>query len=610
MKSGHLRNTVFAVIVTAALIPAFLIVFYMMQAGGAVLKNEQKERFEMFNNRFSNEVASYLSRNERLIETFLEIRSAGYMDDENYSKLVEVFLAKNKSVIGISFLNHNGREISYHGIRPKIAYNTILPDIISETLDNKKVFVGSLNKNPSKNLLSLAMSFPDFYKGVNRAVLVQFDMKDLEEMLKSSVSKEDLTLIFTKNGFLIFSSTGGLSTELDNAYDLQINRLVALAKNGAYGFAEVRDYSGVLGEIPSAGWLVFTGQASGELILPFKDYVLASPLLLAGICLIIFAALLILSAYLSGVILRPVKAMTKAVIALEQGSETPYLPAPDNEIGVFSKAFARMLDTIKIQFDDMRQERQDLEELNQSLELRVGSRTKELRTALNELIKKERLAAIGQMASIVSHEIKNPLAVIKNAVYLIKMRLGEKAEPKILKNISVIDQEIQQANGIIEEILGYARSREQILTVTDLTLYMKEILASYPMPENIKVVTEYAPLQLPVKIDTEEMKQGIRNIIGNAVEVMPDGGQLIIKTVLGANYTAVLSIRDSGPGIPKEIRENIFAPFFTTKARGTGLGLAVVKKVAGRNNVQIELVSEEGKGTKISMIFKMHREEL
>ena len=344
MKSGHLRNTVFAVIVTAALIPAFLIVFYMMQAGGAVLKNEQKERFEMFNNRFSNEVASYLSRNERLIETFLEIRSAGYMDDENYSKLVEVFLAKNKSVIGISFLNHNGREISYHGIRPKIAYNTILPDIISETLDNKKVFVGSLNKNPSKNLLSLAMSFPDFYKGVNRAVLVQFDMKDLEEMLKSSVSKEDLTLIFTKNGFLIFSSTGGLSTELDNAYDLQINRLVALAKNGAYGFAEVRDYSGVLGEIPSAGWLVFTGQASGELILPFKDYVLASPLLLAGICLIIFAALLILSAYLSGVILRPVKAMTKAVIALEQGSETPYLPVRYNEIVVIISAFSRMLD--------------------------------------------------------------------------------------------------------------------------------------------------------------------------------------------------------------------------------------------------------------------------
>ena len=590
------------------MIPAVLICFYMAQAGGAVLKNEQKERFETFNNRFSNEVASYISRNERLIETFLEIRSAGYMDDENYGKLVEVFLAKNKSVIGISFLNQNGRETAYYGMRPKIAYGGILQDIISETIGDKKVFVGSLNKNPARGQLSLAMSFPDSYKGVNKAVLVQFDMKDLEELVKPSVSKEDLTLIFTKNGFLIFSSTGGLSTELDNAYDLQINRLTNLAKNGSFGFAEVRDYSGVLGEIPSAGWLVFTGKPSGDVPLPFKAYITAYPLLLAAIAAAVIVTLLIVSAYLCWVILRPLKAMTKAVVALEQGEQTPYLPAPDNEIGVFSKAFARMLDTIKMQFEEMRQERQDLEELNQSLELRVGSRTKELRTALNELIKKERLAAIGQMASIVSHEIKNPLAVIKNAVYLIRMRLGEKAEPKILKNISVIDQEIQQANGIIEEILGYARSREQILTVTDLTLYIKEILASYPMPENIKVVTEYAPLQLPVKIDTEEMKQGIRNIIGNAVEVMPEGGQLIIKTLLGGNYTAVLSIRDSGPGIPKEIRENIFAPFFTTKARGTGLGLAVVKKVAGRNNVQIELVSEEGKGTKISMIFKMHRE--
>jgi signal transduction histidine kinase len=103
------------------------------------------------------------------------------------------------------------------------------------------------------------------------------------------------------------------------------------------------------------------------------------------------------------------------------------------------------------------------------------------------------------------------------------------------------------------------------------------------------------------------MKQAVRNIIVNAVEVMPGGGRLIIKTKEDGE-TAVLSIRDSGPGIPKEIQENIFAPFFTTKARGTGLGLAVVKKVTVRNNADIMLQSEEGKGTKISIIFKLYKE--
>ncbi len=607
MKSGHLRYTVFSIVFLAALLPVLILGFYMAEAGGSLLRTEQQKRFDLFNNRFSNEVTSYISQNKQLIETFLEIRSAGYVDNENYAKLVAVFLEKNKAVKGLSFLDNTGREIAYYGVRPKINFTDMMSDIITETIEDRKVLIGSLNKNPANDLLTLTMAFPDYYRRRQRAVVSQFDLSVLEDLIMPSISDEDITLIFTKKGFLIFSSEHGLSTTLDDTYDLQIIELVELAKKGQYGFSEIRDYGGVLSEIPISDWLVFTGRNSKDLSFPMISYLQVFPLLLFSLSVLLLILIILLSSYLTSIILRPIKAMTKAVMVVEQGGEDlPSLPAPDNEIGVLSKTFARMLDTIKMQFDEMRQSRQDLEDLNQSLELRVGSRTKELRTALNELIKKERLAAIGQMASIVSHEIKNPLAVIKNAVYLIKARLGENAEPKILKNITVIDQEIQQANGIIEEILGYARSREQILSVTDLTLYVKEILASYPMPENIKVATEYCESSLIVKIDTEEMKQAIRNIIGNAVEVMPEGGRLVIKTFENENKNAVLSIRDSGPGIPKDIRDNIFAPFFTTKARGTGLGLAVVKKVAGRNNVQIELVSEEGKGTKISLLFKKH----
>ena len=99
-----------------------------------------------------------------------------------------------------------------------------------------------------------------------------------------------------------------------------------------------------------------------------------------------------------------------------------------------------MVDSIKIRFEELEQEREDLAGLNQSLQIRVGSRTKELRTALNELIKKERLAAIGQMASVVSHEIKNPLAVIKNAVYLLKARLGKSTDVKMAKNFHFVNK--------------------------------------------------------------------------------------------------------------------------------------------------------------------------
>ena len=299
--------------------------------------------------------------------------------------------------------------------------------------------------------------------------------------------------------------------------------------------------------------------------------------------------------------------MTKAFKKIEQGKtdNVPDLPFPNNEIGSLSLAFAKMIDSLKIRFEELQQEKDDLAGLNQSLQIRVGSRTKELRTALNELIKKERLAAIGQMASIVSHEIKNPLAVIKNAIYLIKARLGSNVDVKIAKNFKVIDEEITQANSIIEEILGYARTREQILTTIDLSLYAREILSSYPIPKNIELTTYFYTQELPVTIDTEEMKQALRNIIANAIEVMPKGGMLVVKTKLMRDNYASLSITDSGPGIPENLQEQIFTPFFTTKARGTGLGLAVVKKVCARNKVEFKLKSEVGKGTKMTFVFKL-----
>ncbi|MBQ3934109.1 MAG: hypothetical protein II726_02845, partial [Elusimicrobiaceae bacterium] len=209
------------------------------------------------------------------------------------------------------------------------------------------------------------------------------------------------------------------------------------------------------------------------------------------------------------------------------------------------------------------------------------------------------------MASIVSHEIKNPLAVIKNAVYLIKTRLGSGVDVKIAKNFKVIDEEINQANSIIEEILGYARTREQILTKIDLSLYAREILSSYPIPQNIQLVTYFYTEDLPVIVDTEEMKQALRNIVANSIEVMPKGGMLVVKTKRIKDDFASLSVTDSGPGIPEELQEQIFTPFFTTKARGTGLGLAVVRKVCARNKVEFKLKSEVGKGTKMSFIFKL-----
>jgi signal transduction histidine kinase len=245
--------------------------------------------------------------------------------------------------------------------------------------------------------------------------------------------------------------------------------------------------------------------------------------------------------------------------------------------------------------------KQELEKFTKFLEKRVDARTRELKAAQDELIKKERLAAIGQMASVVGHEIRNPLAVINNSIYFIKTKLstGQEPDPKIAKHIKIIESEIQQANGIINEILTYSRQREMQVERVSLNTWLEELLSVYPFPPHIVLEKKFDVVNPTVEIDPTEVQQAIRNLIGNGIEVMPapKGGKITIRTSIPEPGFARIDIGDQGGGIPPDVLDKIFAPFFTTKARGTGLGLAVVRKVVDRHKGRVDVESKVGVGT-------------
>ncbi|MBI4376544.1 MAG: hypothetical protein HY549_08850, partial [Elusimicrobia bacterium] len=161
----------------------------------------------------------------------------------------------------------------------------------------------------------------------------------------------------------------------------------------------------------------------------------------------------------------------------------------------------------------------------------------------------------------------------------------------------IIESEIQQANGIINEILTYSRTRELNPERISLNSFIEELLSSHPFPAHITIEKLLDPSNPVVDVDVTEMKQAIRNLIGNAVEVMTSSGRLRVRTGMGEAGTAFIEIADTGPGIPPDVLEKIFTPFFTTKARGTGLGLAVVRKVADRHRGRVDVESVIGKGT-------------
>ncbi|MBI4051905.1 MAG: HAMP domain-containing protein [Elusimicrobia bacterium] len=330
---------------------------------------------------------------------------------------------------------------------------------------------------------------------------------------------------------------------------------------------------------------------------------------ISWVFLAVVGFVLSLSFLVSLLITQPIQALKEASVKLGRGEfeDLPQLKMPNDEIGELAQTFNQMSDSLRVKTAELFKAKEDLEKFNHTLENRVEARTRELRAAQDELITKERLAAIGQMASVVGHEIRNPLAVINNSVYFIKTKLatGGEVDPKISKHISIIESEIQQANGIISEILTFARTRELKPEVQSANTFLEELLSSYPFPSHIQLVQDFASENPVVFIDPDEMKQCLRNLIGNAIEVMPGGGVLKVSTVLVQQGWVRMDVADTGPGIPADILEKIFAPFFTTKARGTGLGLAVVRKVLDRHKGKVEVSSVVGKGTTFSLYLPL-----
>ena len=181
-------------------------------------------------------------------------------------------------------------------------------------------------------------------------------------------------------------------------------------------------------------------------------------------------------------------------------------------------------------------------------------------------------------------------------------------EQKLVKQFNIIEAEIRQASSIISEVLGYARARELIFSTIDVNSYLREIVASCPVPAHIRIQTKLEEPGVHIKVDAEEIKQALRNILTNAIEAMPSGGTVTVGARAGRRAVC-LYIQDTGVGISEEVRREMFSPFFTTKARGTGLGLAVVRKAVVRHGGKLFISSRLGEGTCFCMYLKIYRKK-
>ncbi len=233
--------------------------------------------------------------------------------------------------------------------------------------------------------------------------------------------------------------------------------------------------------------------------------------------------------------------------------------------------------------------------LNSELEARVEERTKELKDAMKKMVQQEKLVVIGKLARSISHELRNPLGVISNSIYFLKMRIPT-TDDKIRKHLSLIQEQSTRATKIISDLLDITRMKPRECRKVGLHPLLKETLDLIPAPENIVIRTRYAPALPDVFVDPRMVQQAFLNIITNAFQAMTDGGELEIKTSIQGDMIDV-AIKDTGVGIPKENLPRLFEPLFSTKVNGIGLGLTIAKEIIESINGRIDVNSTVGVGS-------------
>lgn len=244
---------------------------------------------------------------------------------------------------------------------------------------------------------------------------------------------------------------------------------------------------------------------------------------------------------------------------------------------------------------ERKQMQKKLEEYAQHLEELVEQRTKALREAQEQLLKAERLVAIGQVAAMVGHDLRNPLTGIKGAVYYLKNKLSSFMDEKTKEMLKLIENNVQYANNIVSDLMEYSREVKLEFTETTPKAIIAETLMTIKLPKNIQILnlTQEEP---KIKVDAEKIRRVFSNIIKNAVDAMPNGGKLTI-TAKESNGNLEISFADTGVGMTKEVLEKVWTPFFTTKSRGMGLGLPICKRIVEAHGGKISVKSRVGKGT-------------
>ena len=293
---------------------------------------------------------------------------------------------------------------------------------------------------------------------------------------------------------------------------------------------------------------------------------------------------------LSGGMTRSLWELTQTAEFIAAGDLTrrPQGTKRQDEIGRLARSFSTMADKVHESHDE--------------LERRIEARTsdlhaamKQLRDTQDELVRKEKLATIGQLASSVGHELRNPLGVMANAVYILE-RTSDSTQPRTQQYLQLLNQQIKLSERIVGDLLDSVRSKSPQRRDVDIRTLLTEQLGRIRIPSNVHVEISLDEKLPSVHADPDQVGQILINLFMNATQAMDNQPGVLSVRARNGNSRVHIDVRDTGPGVPAELTEKIFEPLYTTKARGIGLGLSVSRSLAVANLGALSVMNHPGGG--------------
>lgn len=245
------------------------------------------------------------------------------------------------------------------------------------------------------------------------------------------------------------------------------------------------------------------------------------------------------------------------------------------------------------------------------LEEMVAERTEDLQQTQEQLVRQEKLATLGQLAAGLAHELRTPLGVIKNSAYYLSLVL-EEPDPPLGEMLIILDQEVDRSEGIIRALLDFARTERPVLLELDLNVFLERFLSKFDLSAQVDLVTRWDGDLPLIGADATQLERVFENLIRNAVQAMPEGGTLTVATQAIQADQVLVTVDDTGMGIPPEQLEHIFEPLFSTKTTGIGLGLPLAENLVAAHGGHIEVESEgqPGKGATFNVYLPINRQEI